>query len=162
VTCGRIARLYNARKNAVSNGVIELYEHKIVMKRGSGCLNPFSGSGDKQIMIADITSIEYRAAEKHKPGFIQFSFLGGQESKDIGGRIESDENTVMFNHKQQPAFAALRQALEEKMVSYRLGRTGVVPQASTADKLSKLAALRERGVINDQEFEQQKRRVLGG
>lgn len=145
-----------------SNGAIELYEHKIVLKRGSGCLNPFSGSGDKQIMIADITSIEYRAAEKRRPGFIQFSFVGGQESKQVGGAVGADENTVMFDRKQERAFAALRQSLEQQMVAYRGGRGVAAPPASGADELSKLADLRDRGVINDKEFEQQKRRILGG
>lgn len=147
-----------------SNGSIELDDHKVVIKRPKGgCLNPFAGSGEKQVMIADITSIEYRAAEKRGFGYIQFSFVGGQESKAIGGQIGSDENSVMFGHKQARQFEALRQALEAQLVAHRSGRGSAgVQQVTGADELTKLADLRDRGAITDKEFERQKRRILGG
>ena len=34
------------------------------------------------------------------------------------------------------------------------------PKGSSEDKLSKLMALREKGVISDEEYEQQKQRLL--
>lgn len=125
-------------------------------------MNPFAGSGEKQLMIMDITSVEYRTAEKHQPGYIQFTFHGGQESKAVGGNVYSDENTVMFGQKQSPQFDSLRQAIESKMLTYRLrqGSSATTP-ASSADELTKLADLLDRNVITKQEFEQQKRRLLG-
>lgn len=148
-----------------STGVIELHEHKLVIKRpnaGGGCLNPFSGSGEKQFMLADVTSIEFKApTDKRDFGYIQFTFIGGQESKAIGGDVQRDENSVMFGLLQAPQFETLRLAVESKMLAYRANQGGsFAPQATGIDELTKLADLRDRGAISDQEFETQKRRLL--
>jgi hypothetical protein len=148
-----------------STGVIELHEHKLVIKRpnaGGGCLNPFSGSGEKQFMLADITSIEFKAPkDKRDAGYIQFTFIGGQESKAIGGQIHNDENSVMFGLAQSTQFETLRLAVESKMVTYRAGRAaGGIQYDTGLDELTKPADFRDRGAISDKEFDEQKGRLL--
>ena len=48
----------------------------------------------------------------------------------------------------------------QKYKAEPLGKTWMSPKGSSADKLAKLMALREKGVISDEEYEQQKQRLL--
>jgi hypothetical protein len=55
------------------------------------------------------------------------------------------------------------ETLETTLRDVRESRIATPPaQASVADELEKLAALRERGILTDAEFESQKRALLGG
>jgi len=87
------------------NGQIELYSNKICIRR-KGVLGFLTQGlkGDKNIMISTITSIQFKKAGMLTNGYIQFAFMGGQEAK--GGLFQGtqDENTIMFNKKQQSAF----------------------------------------------------------
>jgi len=55
----------------------------------------------------------------------------------------------------EPAYA-------EPAPAYAAAPAPAAPQADTIQQLKDLAALREQGVLTDQEFEAQKARVLGG
>lgn len=48
----------------------------------------------------------------------------------------------------------------QKYKAEPLGKTWMSPKGSSADKLAKLMALREKGAISDEEYEQQKQRLL--
>ena len=48
----------------------------------------------------------------------------------------------------------------QKYKAEPLGKTWMGPKGSSADKLAKLMALREKGAISDEEYEQQKQRLL--
>lgn len=98
------------------NGTIQVLENKVIIKR-TGILSFISQGlkGDKEIYIDKISSIQIKKANWLTNGYIQFGFLGGQESK--GGVLDatSDENTVMFTSGQQENFLKLKSFLEEKM-----------------------------------------------
>ena len=49
----------------------------------------------------------------------------------------------------------------QKYKAEPLRKTWMSPKGSSVDKLAKLMALREKGVISDEEYEQQKQRLLG-
>ena len=87
------------------NGQIELYRNKICIRR-KGMLGFLTQGlkGDKNIMISSITSIQLKKAGLLTNGYVQFAFMGGKEAK--GGIFQGtqDENTVMFNKKQQSSF----------------------------------------------------------
>jgi hypothetical protein len=55
----------------------------------------------------------------------------------------------------EPAYA-------EPAPAYAAAPAPAAPQADTIQQLKDLAALREQGVLTDEEFEAQKARVLGG
>ncbi|MFD5034685.1 SHOCT domain-containing protein [Streptomyces sp. NPDC058405] len=99
-------------------------------------------------------------------GFIQFTLPGGNERlSHFGSQTSSagkDENSVVFDKKRQPEFEALRSDVEAAIVQHHAPKPSGAPAAeSLADELTKLAALRDRGVLSPQEFEQQKARLLG-
>src|SRR3546814_7928119 len=67
-----------------------------------------------------------------------------------------DENALQFDGKEADAFRALRDFVQE-----RLEHPGASPApASVADELTKLANLRDLGILTLEEFAQQKARLL--
>lgn len=114
--------------------------------------------GDKEILISQISSVQFKKANELINGYIQFAFVGGSESK--GGILEagSDENTVMFRLNQQPQFEAFKQELQERMNKLHAGN---VNSHSNLDELEKLASLRDKKIITVEEFETKKHQLLG-
>jgi hypothetical protein len=142
------------------NGQLEMNKTSIFIKR-KGVISFLSQgmTGDKEILISQISSIQFRNADDLVKGYIQFAFVGGQEAK--GGIMEAvnDENTVMFFLKQQPEFETFKQELRERMNKLRAG--GNSKSHSSLDELEKLASLRDRKIITDEEFEAKKCQLLG-
>jgi hypothetical protein len=124
------------------------------------------GKGEKRLHISQITAVQWKPAGAFVNGFIQFTVPGGNERRSAFGSQTSsaaqDENSVVFTKQQQPEFEKLRAALDQAIAAQHAPQAPVaaVP-ASLADELTKLAALRDQGVLNPAEFEQQKARLLG-
>ncbi len=141
------------------NGQLELTESVLRIKRKGILAFMTQGlKGDKEILIAQISSIQFKKANAFINGYIQFAFVGGQEAK--GGILQGtqDENSVMFRVSQQPAFEALRDELQRRIsASKTLGSK----QSSAMDELEKLAALRDKGIVTEDEFQKKKRELLG-
>lgn len=88
---------------------------KIIIKR-KGFL-AFAAHGikeDKSIPLKFITAVQFKNAGLGN-GYIQFSIMGGREAK--GGLFQGvyDENTILFNKKQQPEFEKLKELIEEEI-----------------------------------------------
>jgi len=58
--------------------------------------------GDKEIAIDQIASTQFKKATAFVNGSIQFSLLGGAETKRGGFDAAQDEDAIMFTNKQQP------------------------------------------------------------
>jgi len=90
-------------------------------------------------------------------GYIQLTLQGGSEAK--GGLFQSttDENTINFHAMggNNAKFEEAKQLIEERINS--VGQ----PQSSSLNDLEKLAELKEKGIITEQEFEQKKKQLLG-
>lgn len=140
------------------NGQIELYSNKICIRR-KGVLGFLTQGlkGDKNIMISTITSIQFKKAGLLTNGYIQFAFMGGQEAK--GGLFQGaqDENTIMFNKKQQSAFEQIRAEVEKRIQAGNIS----ISTSSDADELAKLADLRDKGILTEEEFQHKKKQMLG-
>lgn len=63
----------------------------------------------------------------------------------------------MFDKKQHPNFERLKEAIEQRMA-----RPAVGPAVSAADEIRKLAALRQQGILTQEEFDAKKKQLLGG
>lgn len=142
------------------NGQLELTSSVVRIKRKGVLAFLTQGlKGDKEILISQISSIQFRKANAFVHGYIQFAFVGGQEAK--GGLFQGtqDENTVMFRVSQQPAFETFRDALRGRIAASRSG-----PKQSSAsglEELEKLASLREKGIVSEEEFQRKKKQILG-
>ena len=120
--------------------------------------------GEKEILISQISSIQLKQPSRLSRGFIQFAFVGGQESK--GGLYASvrDENSVLFDKKHQSVFEELKRRIDAIRDSVSVAEEGparVSPSAWGLDELEKLASLHQRGILTDAEFEAKKKEILG-
>lgn len=114
--------------------------------------------GEKEISISQISAVQFKKPGSLTNGYIQFSFVGGLETKAGIFDATKDENSIIFNAKQEPAFAAIRAEIQKRMAEHKQGGTR---QGSNIDDLEKLASLRDRGVISEEEFNYKKRQILG-
>ena len=120
--------------------------------------------GTKEILIREMTSIEYKDAGGMLNGHILFLYRGGRDVKTSvfgDNSIASNENAVIFDRDNQAAFDTLREMLNDKIEQYNNPQQ-VVMQAgpSYLDELKKLGELRDAGVITSDEFDQEKAKLL--
>jgi len=93
-----------------------LFKHKIVIHRGGfGQFFLHGLKGDKEIYLKNISSIQFKKAGRFHSGYIQFDFMGGQQG--LGGIFEAvrNENSVMFNAKQQKDFEKIKDLIEKEI-----------------------------------------------
>lgn len=153
-------------------GVLELTDDAITIRReGFASLLLHGLKGDKIIPLESITAVQFRAAGTLVNGYIQFSILGGVESRRGVFDAAADENTVVFTDREEPDFRRLHRELERYRQERRRGAAatmaGATPMApasrvaSEIEQLERLVSLRERGVLSDAQFERKKREILG-
>lgn len=139
------------------NGQIELTDTVLrISRKGAIAFMTQGLKGDKEILIGQVSSIQFKSAGTFTNGYIQFAFLGGREAK--GGLFQgaSDENTVIFTAKQQKDFEKLRDEMMSRIASRGQGGAAV----SASSEIEKLAELRDRGILTEKEFAAQKRKLL--
>lgn len=114
--------------------------------------------GEKRIPFASIAAVQFKAANLITSGYIQFSIAGGNESRGGLMAATKDENSVLFKGKKQNADFARLRAMVEEGVERTL--KPVANRLSSADELTKLADLLDRGLLTREEFDQQKATLL--
>ncbi len=140
------------------NGQLEVHDDRIVIKR-EGMLALFTQGfkGRKEIPFAQITAIQFKKVGMIFSGYIQFSIMGGVESR--GGVMDAtkDENTIMFTKAQEPEFEKAKKLIEDEMYKSKSSQTHKV---SELDELEKLADLKKKGIITEKEFQAKKKKIL--
>lgn len=113
-----------------ANGQIQLFEDSIQIQRKGirSSLSPRAKQTD--IPLAQIGSVEFKPAGTLANGYIQFVYLG-QAPKTGLIEVSNDENSVLFRHKQQPAFERVRSAVQERITMLKQNQ---VPQTSTSQE----------------------------
>ncbi|MHA1408391.1 MAG: SHOCT domain-containing protein [Candidatus Heimdallarchaeaceae archaeon] len=140
------------------NGQIELYPNKVrILRKGISGFLSHGLKGDKEILISSITSIQFKKAGVFTNGYIQFAFMGGKEAKRGILQAVQDENTVMFTSEQQSDFERIKMEIEKRMQNANLPSSSF----SIADEIAKLAELRDRGILTEDEFQRKKKQILG-
>lgn len=121
------------------------------------------GRGEKKLHINSISAVQWKPAGGLTNGFIQMSIGGADRQAAKGSRTMNaakDENSIVFTKKQQPDFEKLRAALDAAIAGQHAPQAPASAPASLADELTKLAALRDQGILSPAEFEAQKARLL--
>jgi len=142
-----------------TNGSVTLSgDQLIIRRRGFANILTQGFQGEKAIPLRHVTAIQFRSAGTMMAGCIQFTIQGGREFR--GGMLEAtkDENAVLFERKQEPAFQQLRQLVQDA-ISFTLA-TGQSASASPTQQLAELADLVERGFLTREEFDAQKAKLL--
>jgi hypothetical protein len=139
------------------NGQLLIFEDRVEITR-KGALSKFTQGffkGDKTIYIHQITSIQVKKGGLTN-GYIQFSLGGGNEStKGILDAVK-DENTVMFSLHNNDLAAEIKQYIEKAMP---LSKTPA-SISNIADEVRKLKILLDEGILTQEEFDKQKKRLL--
>ncbi|MEY9590995.1 hypothetical protein ABIA06_003286 [Bradyrhizobium yuanmingense] len=139
-------------------GSLELLEDRLIIRRSTimGTLS-HGLKGAKSIPYSAISAVQFKRSGLTS-GYIQFTMGGSNESAKGLWDATADENTMMFTNNE--VFEKAREFIESRM-----GVRPVAPQMiateSVADSLEKLAALRDRGILTAEEFEDQKAKALG-
>lgn len=124
------------------------------------------GKGEKRIPIHAITAVQWKPPGKRISGFIEFSLGGGDERRSRFGTqtmdAAADENSVVFTIHDEPAFEAVRQAIEAAIAARHrpAQQTPASAPPDLLEQLDRLANLRDRGVLTEEEFSAQKTRLL--
>ncbi|WP_448041554.1 SHOCT domain-containing protein [Bradyrhizobium liaoningense] len=114
--------------------------------------------GDKRIPYSSIMALQAK-----RPGilngYIQFTISGGNENTAGIIASASDENSLQFIDA--GAFDEAYKFLQQKIGRQARPVVSAATSVSAAEQLEKLADLLERGLITREEFDSQKRSLLG-
>jgi len=146
-----------------NGGTVELLDNVLVIRRkGAASFLTQGLKGEKRIPYSSITSVQFKEAGL-TTGYIQFGVAGGIESRGGVWNATTDENTVLFTKEAVQDFRRLRDIIEERAAAARNG-PAVPPQAAApsnvSEELGRLADLKDRGVLTESEFAEQKARLL--
>ena len=141
------------------NGTLILTDTGVIIKRGIKGFLLGGGKirGDKTIPYSSIVAIQLKKAGI-TAGYLQLTLKGGSEAK--GGLFESalDENSINFHSafggNNNELFLEVKNLIENKINS--IG----TPKSSELDELEKLATLKEKGIITQEEFDIKKKLLL--
>ena len=143
--------------------VVELLEDRVIIER-KGLFNPLKGT--KVIYLKNLSGIHFKKNDFLIKGYIQFIFSGSKELKR-GNPLElaKDENTILFSKDDETNFIILKNQLEKAIRDLQQPKKEVIVETvkkdNYLDELERLASLKERGFITDEEFQIKKKQILG-
>jgi Short C-terminal domain len=146
------------------NGQLTVTPTKITISRkGVSGFMLHGHKGEKEIDLHQISAVQFKKNGLATAGYIQFSFSGGSETKQGIRDATTDENSILFKKSQEADFIRAKELLDEYRATLRtpVPAPASTASASVADELEKLATLRDKGVLDDEEFAAQKRKLLG-
>lgn len=140
------------------NGTIVLTKDGVLIKRGAKGFLLGGGMlrGDKTIPYSSIVAVQLKKAGM-TAGYLQLTLKGGSEAKSGLMQSTTDENTVNFHARKNKDFLEAKEKIEAK-ISQSAG--GNQQGSSGADELEKLASLKDKGVISQEEFDAKKKQIL--
>lgn len=150
------------------SGTVEVYENRIrlVYNNGLMMMSIRGKWAPKDIFIRNISSVQVKEPSAIVAGFMQFSISGSMERRGGGlwGGItdaQKDENSVCFRKPETANFLKVRDYLNEKIATMSAPTATVVQQLSPADEIAKLADLKAKGILTEEEFAAKKSQLLG-
>ncbi|HDT6578858.1 TPA: SHOCT domain-containing protein [Bacillus cereus] len=140
--------------------IVKIEGNFIRLKR-KGALNFLNHGldGEKTIDINNMTGIQIKKANFFTNGYIQFIFMGSQESKRGVMAAATDENTVMFTKREQKMAEEIKEYIESILVNK--SKSQVAASVSGADEILKYKELLDQGIITEEDFQAKKKKLLG-
>lgn len=148
-----------------NGGTIIVYEDRVMIKRSG--FSALGMVGDKTFPYSTIGSVIYRKPRWYSDGYIQFVASGNTSNThdnlqlDIKGVIEvaKDPNMLLISGRAKES-EDIYNLIMQKIGEYNTRVIGSQNTVSDADELEKFAALKEKGVISEEEFEAKKKQIL--
>jgi|GEM_PF-1104402 len=145
------------------NDLLEVFDDKVTItpKGLIGAINK-GFKGTKSIPFFSISAIQFKKSGVLS-GYLQFSIPGGNESRRGILAATKDENTFMFaGPKANEEAIKIKDYIEQGIAKIRAPQHAAAAPASVADELMKLADLRSKGILSDEEFAAAKASLLKG
>ena len=145
------------------NGTLILTENSLIIKR-SGFLSKMQfGSSDKEIPLRSITALQFKETSMWSNlGYIQIIYKGSIEKQvRILNGASSDENTILFKKNQEKAFQEIKTKVNNIISNGFSSANNSSNQTSDLNDLEKLAELKTKGIITEEEFALKKKQILG-
>lgn len=143
--------------------IVILEDDRITIKRkGILAFNNYGLKGEKVIFLKNISGIQLKEA-KMTIGYLQFVIIGSQESKGGLKSAIKDENTIPFGggfHDREMNKNAkdIKQYIESYIAKTNTNVT--VARSDKYDQLAKIKKLLDDGILTQEEFENEKRKIL--
>ena len=140
-------------------GQLDLYKTKVVIRRKGALATMSHGfTGDKEILIRNITGVQLKPGSAMLNGYIQFTIPGGNESKRGIGAATQDENTVMFHKNENEVAKSIKDKIEQ--IQMDMNKPQAVAASSPVDEIRKLKTLLDDNIITQEEFDEKKSKLL--
>ena len=157
-----IDKTYIFSGDIVGKSMVTIDNDKIIIDR-KGLLSTISKglTGKKSIRISEITGTQYKKAGV-TIGYLQFIIKGSQEVKGGINVARQDENTICWASKKQNQYA-------EEIIEYinqfnnndvSTNSTTIIKNDEEYDKLIKLKELLDNKIIDEEEFKNEKEKIL--
>ncbi|MCX5921162.1 MAG: SHOCT domain-containing protein [Candidatus Melainabacteria bacterium] len=153
----RVIKTEKSLKADGVNGQIEIKDNKIIIsRRGINAFLVYGFSGEKEILIDNITAVQYKQVGWFSNGYIQFTFKGCLEAKRGIREAARDENSIVFKSSQEKKFQYIKDEINKRIQS----NNQPIKTISNLDELEKLAHLRDKGIVTEEEFNLKKKELL--
>jgi len=145
------------KKEGRLSTTISVFEDRVIIERGIMGRMTTGGPSEKTLFYANLTGVEYK-----KPGllsgYINFNGPGLQMSS---GTINSqkNENSIVFA-TQGAEWKEIADYINSRIAHSQNKGTTIIQNQSSADELLKFKKLLDEGIITQDEFEQQKKKLL--
>lgn len=143
------------------NGQLEVYNNRVIIKR-KGFLSKITQGffkGDKEILISKISAIQVKLGTIWINGYMQFTLSGGNENTEGILDAVEDENTVVFTKEHNDEVIKIKECIYE-LIKKNTAPGNSINGYSVADELLKLKSLLDGGILNKEEFETEKKKIL--
>lgn len=143
--------------------IVTLESDRITIKRkGFLAFCNYGLKGEKVIFLKNISGIQLKEA-KITVGYLQFLIIGSQESKGGLHSAMKDENTIVFgggfNDKEMNENAKeIKSYIENYLLNINQPNFTTTPDKY--EQLTKIKRLLDDGVLSQEEFENEKRKIL--
>lgn len=137
------------------NGFLTLTDTGVIIKRGARGFFLGGGflRGEKTIPYSSIVAVQLRKAGLLTFGYIQLTLFGGSECKAGLFQSVKDENSITFQDWSNSEFAEAKERIEEMITRGKNINSGL-------DDLEKLAELKDKGIVSEEEFNAKKKQIL--
>ena len=142
-----------------SKSELELVNNAVVIrKRGFANAMASGINGERSIPISTITAIQLKLGG-WVAGYILFSYAGSKPF--AGGIIEAthDPDAFLFDKSHNDEITAFKAKVEQLMRESKT-TSPVTVAPSLAEEIRKLSALKDEGILSQEEFNSAKRRLL--
>lgn len=144
-----------AKKLKGTNGTLEIFEDRAIIHRGMLDRLGTGAPNEKTMIYSKLSGVEVK-----KPGllsgYLQFTGSGLKASSGTFN-ASSNENTIMFR-KDFAEWEKAAQFINDKIANG--SNSSGNQQLSVADEILKYKSLLDSGIITDEEFEEQKKKLL--